>query len=568
MLALLLTLTFASPAPPNASPSPPQEADRILHHGRIHTVDPSNPWAEAMAIKDGELLYVGSNTGAQAFLGAQTEVEHLRGRLVLPGFGDSHLHLLEAHHPATGTVILESGTSLENYIPTIQAQAGNQIGTSWVLGWGFSMFDVLIDQYFFARTPRAILDDAVPHGPAAIMEETSHAVWVNSAALNLLGIDRHTPDPPGGVIMKNSWNGRPNGILIDAAGELAMDLALTRSPALDNLNDDALQFAYPHAARNGLTAVCDARAFWKRGYVEAYRKAAQNGVMTARTVLGLWAYPDEDDPTQIAHLATLFDRDPQSRLHVSQVKIYSDGITSMSTAALLDPYRRLQLAGPLGLNYFPLPRLTEYIQQLEPVGFDFHIHAIGDRGARESLDAIETAQLLNPGLPPRRHRITHLELVAPVDVPRFQQLDVIADLQMSSDFVLPAYEYDLAPILGRHRIDERSLPLLDLHASGAHLTLSSDYDVGSLSPFVGIQNSLTRGPQSLPDVAAAVKAYTLEPAYLMRLEQRTGSLVAGKSADYVIVDRDIFQVPVQTIGQTEVLLTVLEGEETWRSPRY
>ncbi|MGB0953354.1 MAG: amidohydrolase [Planctomycetota bacterium] len=565
MLSLLLALPLTAPS---ALPPLQQVADRILHHGRIHTVDPNTPWAEAMAMKDGVLLYVGDNAGAQAYLGAQTEVEHLHGRLVLPGFGDSHVHLLEAHHPATGTVLLQSGSSLEDYIPIIQAQAPNQIGTDWVLGWGFSMFDVLLDKFFFARTPRAILDDAVPNGPAAIMEETSHAVWVNSEALALLGIDRHTPNPPGGVIMKNSWNGRPNGILLDAAGELAMDLALARTPELDLLNDRALKFAYPHAARNGITAVCDARAFWQRGYVEAYQKAAMNGRMTARTVLGLWAYPDQDDQTQIAHLTTLFERNPLSRLHISQVKIYSDGITTMSTAALLDPYRRLQLADPLGLNYFSESRLTNYIQQLETVGFDFHIHAIGDRGARESLNAIEAAQLLNPGLPPRRHRITHLELIEPTDIPRFQQLGVIADLQMSSDFVLPAYEYDLAPLLGRHRIDERALPLHDLWASDAHLTLSSDYDVGSLSPFVGIQNALNRGPQSLPSVTSAVKAYTLEPAYLMRLDTITGSLEVGKSADYVIVDRDIFQIPSDTIGQTKVLLTVLEGEEVWRSPSY
>lgn len=179
MLALLLPLLFAA--------AQGTDADVILHHGAIYTVDPAQPWVEAMALKDGEILYLGDHAGAQAYRGATTELVHLEGRMVMPGIGDSHVHLLEAHHPATGTVILESGHTLESYIPTIQAQAPNQIGTDWILGWGFSMFDVLIDEFFFARTPRAILDDAVPNGPAAIMEETSHAIWVNSEALALPG---------------------------------------------------------------------------------------------------------------------------------------------------------------------------------------------------------------------------------------------------------------------------------------------------------------------------------------------------------------------------------------------
>jgi len=563
MLSILVLSLAALPAQSSVP-----EADRILHHGAIYTVDPTQPWVEAMAMKDGVILYVGNHAGAMAYQGPSTESVHLRGRMVMPGIGDSHVHLLEAHHPATGTVILESGASLETYIPTIQAQAGDQIGTNWVLGWGFSLFDVLIDEFFFARTPLAILDDAVPNGPAIIMEETSHAMWVNRAALAAAGIDRFTPDPPGGVIMKNFWNGRPNGILLDAAGELVMDLALTRTPELDRLNNKALKYAYPHAARNGITAIADARAFWKRGYIDAYKKAEQRGVMTARTVLGLWAYPDLDDTAQIAQLISMYENNPASRLKISQVKLYSDGITALSTGAMLDPYRRLTLAGPTGLNYFPESRLTRYITELEVAGFDMHIHAIGDRGVRESLNSIEAAQARNPGLPERRHRITHVEYVEPSDVPRFKQLGVIADFQMSSDFVLPDHEFDSAPILGRHRIEERGLPLLDIFNTDAHVVLSSDYDVGSLSPFVGMQNALNRGAQSLPSLDAAIRAYTIEAAYLMRLDDIAGSLEVGKSADYIVLDRNLFSIPSDRIGKTKVLQTTLEGDVVWQSRRF
>ncbi len=566
MLSLFLLLTCAAQGTKPAVPSP--QADRILLNAQIYTVDPQRPWARAMAIGEGKILSIGSERSARAFLGPHTEVVDLHGRMVMPGIGDSHIHLLEAHHPAAGTVMLESGHPLESYVPQIRAAAPHQLGTRWVLGWGFSIFDVLIDEIFLARPPVAILDDAVPHRPAAIMEETSHAVWANALALQAAGIGPNTPDPPGGVIMRSFWTGKPNGILIDTAGEQVMDLALARSPALDRLNRVALRIGYAHAARNGITALADARCYWKRGYVEAYRWAQRNGVMSARTVLGLWAYPDLDDDLQIPRLASMYENRPGSRLRITQIKLYSDGITTMSTAALLAPYHHLRLSGPRGLNYFPRPRLSRYLDALEGVGFDFHIHAIGDRAVHEALDAVELAQHRHPALPPRRHRITHLELVDPADIPRFRRLGVIADFQMSSDFVLPEHEFDLAPFLGRHRIAERSLPLRDLWASGAHVVLSSDYDVGALSPFVGMRNALCRGAQSLPDVAAAIRAYTLEPAYLMRLETVTGSLVAGKSADYIVLDRNPFQIPKQRIGETRVLQTVLEGQEVWRAPGY
>ena len=379
-----------------------------------------------------------------------------------------------------------------------------------------------------------------------------------------LGIDHTTPNPPGGVIMRNLWTGKPNGILIDAAGELAMDKALERSPELDVLNLDALRWGYREAAKNGITFLADARAFWKRGYVEAYKAAELDGTMTARTVIGLWAYPDMDDAAQIAQLASMYEFDPQSRLRINQIKIYCDGITTMTTGAMIDPYLKLHLASPTGLNYFPLPRLANYLEQLERVGFDFHIHAIGDRGVREALDSVELGQLVNPTLPPRRHRITHVEMVAPSDVPRFEQLGVIADFQMSAEWVMPGHDHELNHMLGHHRVAERSRRLRDIYETGAHLVLSSDFDVGSMSPFVGMEHALTRGDQSLPDVAAAVRAYTIEPAYLMRMEDVAGSLEVGKSADFIVLDRNIFNIPKHRIGRTRVLATVLEGETVYR----
>ena len=334
-----------------------------------------------------------------------------------------------------------------------------------------------------------------------------------------------------------------------------MDLALTPNATLDALNDQALADGLAELARHGITSVVDARAHWRRGYVEAYERAAQNHTLTSRVVLSLWAYPYLDDAQQLSTLAAMYSDDPGSLLRASQIKIYSDGELNHRTAALLDPYLCCELAGSTGLNYSDQARLQSYIQTLGAVGFDFHIHAIGDRGVHEALNAIEAAQ--GPGA---RHRLTHVELVQPSDVPRFAELGVIADMQMSFSSVEPAHAYELAFLLGTGRIDERQWRLRALHEAGATVVLSSDYDVGELSPFAGMERALSRGDQSLPSLDTAIRAYTLNAAYLMRQEDRVGSIEVGKRADLVVLDRNPFEIPTAQLSQVQVVQTFLDGE--------
>ena len=534
------------------APSPPGPADRVVRGGRILTVDAEQPEAEALAVLDGALVYVGDAAGVAPWIGPETQVTELDGQMVLPGLHDVHIHLLEAFHTAASTCYTRPGVSLERHVATIRACAPDQVGTDWVLGYGFSIFDAL----FAPRVPATILDDAVPDRPAAILEETSHAAWVNSAALEALGIDRDTPDPVGGVIVREA-DGRASGLLLDAAGELAFDLALAPNEVLDDMNRAALREGVRAANAVGLTSVGDARAYWQRGYVEAWREVAADGDLTLRAVVGLWAYASEDDDTQLATLASLFD-DTDPFLRFSQVKVYDDGLLQNTTAALLEPYESpFTLAGPRGLQYFDRDRLTRYAAELEAVGFDLHIHAIGDRGVRDALDAVEAARAANGDLG-ARHRLTHLEWVHPDDVPRFPLLDVAADMQMSYRWVEEQHLDDAAFFVGEERARERQWPLRDLHDSGAHLTLSSDYDVGDLSPFAGMARALDRGPQSLPDRMAALRAYTTEAAWVLRQEDQVGSLTVGKRADFVVIDRDL--LTTDALADTRVLWTVLDGE--------
>ncbi|WP_036230296.1 amidohydrolase [Marinobacterium jannaschii] len=532
-------------------------ADRVLLDGVIYTADQQDRVVQALAMQGGKLLYVGSNAGAEAYIGAATEVIELDGRMVLPGIHDSHIHALEGGSEVGGNCSLETVESVQDYARQLRDCADRAEGSDWLLAYGHSL-EMLLE---LEESPRAVLDRMLPGQPVAIMEQSSHSAWVNSAALRQAGIDADTPDPQGGVILHDGA-GQPNGILLDAAAEQVFNLALKPNPLAAEINYEGLRYTLEEVAANGITSFCDARVYWQRGWLEVWQRAEAEGLLNARVNLGLWAYPDMDDELQLKTLKRLYQRNPDSLLQVNQVKLYSDGIVHNTTAALLQPYREsLPRVPSRGLNYFTQARMQRYIEALGPVGFDFHIHAIGDRGVRESLDAIETAQRQS-AQQDRRHRLTHVEMVADSDLPRFAGLGVIADMQVAGTFTLPGYSHWQRPYVG-HRA-EKMYRLKDLQDAGATVVLSSDWTVSPMSPFIGVQHALQRGSQSL-SLTQALRAYTINAAYLMGQDALTGSLEAGKAADLVVLDRDLFSTPVSKISQTRVLLTLLAGEETWRA---
>lgn len=538
-------------------------ADRILRGGDIVTMDAAGTRATALAIRDGAIVWVGSDAAIPpAFLGPATELVELDGLQVLPGLHDVHNHILEAFHPAAGTCLIGGYAPLPSHVDELRRCAGDQVGTDWVVGWGFDFWTAATSGG--ARTPAEILDEAIPDRPAAIMETTSHAAWVNHLALEALGYDAVAPDPPGGVVLRDG-GGAPTGLLLDAAGDAAFDLALAESAEMQPLTEEALRLGLAEAARNGLTSVGDGRCYWKRGYVEAWQAVAAAGDLPLRAVVPLWAYPDEDDDAQIAALTAYYSDDPASRLRFSQVKMYADGIVWLTTGALLEDYAGPTFAGPRGLSYFSADRLARYVTELERVGFDLHLHAIGDRGVRDALDAVESARAENGDLG-ARHRLTHVEWIDPSDVPRFAALDVAADFQLAGSWTRPERLHDNDFLVGAARVDERAYRVRDLYDAGARIVLSSDYDVGPMSPFLGMAAAVDRGAQSLPSVEAALRAVTIDAAWVLGQDERVGSLEVGKRADFVLVDRDVFTAA--DLAGTTVLWTVVDGEETWRDPSF
>lgn len=544
--------------------SPP--ADLVFRNGAVYTVDESRPWAEAVAVRNGVIEFVGSGDEVGPFVGPLTKVIDLEGRMMLPGLQDTHTHIQEASSLAW-TCGLERNTPPLELVPRMSKC--RPYGTKWVLGWGYSINSMIRQIERGGKTPAEILDMAIPNRPAVMMEETSHSAWVNSVGLKRAGIGAKTPDPPGGVIVRDRKTGKPNGLLLDSAGDQVFDVALQRTNELADVQADSLPWGLKQLGKYGITSVADARVYWKRADLEVWQRAEEEGWLTARATLGLWAYPDMNDDEQIAELEAMYDPNPDGLVHVSQIKMYDDGITLNGTAAMLGPYRKsfLKRIAPLGIgsangiNYFDEARMARYIAELEGVGFDFDIHVLGDRGVREALNAIQSAIDANGPDVDRRHRLTHLELVDPADVPRFKEMGVIADMQVSGNWTLPkAWSYSEQFVGDRA---DTFIPLRSIYDTGAHVTLSSDWDVSSMDPLVGIQHSLTRDPQSLPSLAAAIRAYTLSPAYTLRQEDSTGSIEVGKFADLVVLDKNLFEIPVNEISDASVVLTLLEGEEVY-----
>lgn len=525
---------------------------KLFINGKIYTVNEKQPWAEAVFVDEkGVIKFVGKTEEAKKLTDKDAEIIDLKSKMMMPGIHDVHAHPLEAMSPFAGTCELDSKeTDVENFIKVLKECKDEQPASNWVLGAGHSVSTLLESE----RLPIEILDEAIPDKPAVIMGETSHSIWVNSKALELAKIDKDTPNPQGGVIVKNTKTGKPNGILFDGAGDLIMDLVWLPTKEIKELNYQGLLEALKELNKNGITSVVEGRTYWKRDFQDAWFRAEKENKLTVRAVLGLWAYPQENDEKQIAKIKSLYRRDENSLVQISQVKVYSDGILINSTAAMREPYKTTlgEIPSKNGLNYFTEKRLAKYIAELEPAGFDFHIHALGDRATTESLNAIEKAQKGKS-----RHRLTHLEVVNEKDFPRFKKLNVTADAQVAGDFTHPSHWKENEYLIGKRATN--LVPIKSLYDAGARITLSSDWDVSTLNPFVGMQNALTRKPQNLPNLETVIKSYTINAAYVMRQEQKTGSIEVGKQADLIVLDQNIFEVPTENINKTKVLMTFLAG---------
>ncbi|WP_102313142.1 amidohydrolase [Vibrio cyclitrophicus] len=531
-----------------------QTADQIFTNADIY----GHRESDSIVTHRGKIIFIGEHSQAKAFQGQNTDVIDLENAFVLPGFIDNHNHVFEAASELGGNCELDSEATLEEQIPYLEACKINAEtdGRGWLMGYGFSLESTLDSDYDY--TPlEEIIDSIFPDRPVVIMEQTSHSMWVNSKALKIARISQQSPAPQGGAYLKDQDNGKLNGILLDNAGDQIMEMAWNSQSELFEQSYQGLMFGLEEAAAHGITTIGDGRMYWKRGWYDVWLEAEQNQDLTARVSLRPWVYPSMAIPSQLEVFEKMYSDDKNRLLLVDQVKMYSDGIFINGTAKTLAPYLDTYLPqSPNGLNYIPPAQMTEWLTALDKIGFSAHIHAIGDGAVRESLDAIESIRKQGSTKP---YTLTHVELINDEDVPRFRQLDVTADFQVGSDYVARHQHQWAEAFLGARRA--KAMMNLDaILKTDANITLSSDWNVHDINPLVGIANSLIMGKTGLTDIYTAIDAYTLNAAKSLGIEDITGSIEVGKSADFAILDRDITTVSARQIAKTQVLMTVLRGD--------
>ena len=541
--------------------APVVAADLVLRHATVWTGDQTHPWADAVAVRDGRLVYVGADGGAVRYVGNGTRVLDLSGRMVLPGFQDSHAHPLSGGLELGECNLYEAGTGAE-IEGIVRAYAAARPDLPWIRGSGWAL------PVFPAANPRKeLLDRAVPDRPAFFYAADGHSAWVNSRALAAAGITRDTPDPRGGRIERDR-NGEPSGTLREAA----MGLVASRLPPYTREQRiGAARRALAEANRFGITSITDADV--DPEYLEAYAELDRRGELTARVTAAL--HTDEQVPVEemAARLRVLRQQyQGGSRLAVNTVKLYADGVIEAHTAALLTPY--LGLGANRGPLVYEPEDLTARVVAFDRDGFQIHVHAIGDRAIRVTLDALVRAREVN-GPRDARPVLAHIQLFDPADLPRFRGLGAIASFQ---PYWAQADEYITVltlPVLGPKR-SRWLYPIASMMATGAVVVGGSDWTVSTLNPLEAIQVALTRrspedgpGPAWIPeeraDLPRMLQAYTIQAAYATRAERETGSLEPGKLADLVVLDRDLFSIPADQISQVKVVLTLLEGREVFRA---
>ncbi|RPJ63509.1 MAG: amidohydrolase, partial [Acidobacteria bacterium] len=513
--------------------------DLVVLNGRVYT-GASGTFAEALAIRGNTILKVGGNRAIKRLVTRGTRTIDAHGGAVIPGFNDTHLHLISGGLGLQQANLLDA-TTVEDVATTIRAFARAHPERPWVLGrgWYYSPFPG-------GLPTRQQLDSIVPDRPAYMRCYDGHTSWANSRALALAGITRETPDPPGGIVVKDPKTGEPTGVLKEAAQEL-MAKVLPQWTRDDRLQ--AVRDAIATAHRLGVTSVQNANGSAEDMalYDELRRKGELRLRIYAAMSIDAPLAPGEAD--RLDAIRGQFEDDPV--LKTGGAKLLMDGVIEAHTAVMLEPYANKPTTG---LPNFTREQLEAIVTEMDKRGWQVWIHAIGDGAIRMSLDAFERAAASNP--PPargRRHRLEHIETIDPADVPRFGRLGAIAVQQPfhgnPSPTQLDVWKANIGPDRASRGWAQRSI--LD---AGGRLAMGSDWPVVSLDPRLQINMAINRTtPEGTPEggwlpeqrlpLAAAIDAYTSGAAYASFDERRKGTLAEGMLADVVILSADVFSQP-------------------------
>jgi predicted amidohydrolase YtcJ len=538
-------------------------SDLVIRDAAVYTLDPRDPWASAVAVHGGRIAWVGADTDLGDHIGPRTEVVDGRGRLLLPGFIDSHNHVRLGSD--TNAVQLAGATSLEEVFARIRAWVAEHPGSDWVEAEGFN-YGVMPE----GREPTARDLEGVTDGrPAFIATYDVHNVWLNAEALARLGISASNPSAPFGTPRLDE-RGDPTGYVGDfAVMGLSREGNAALARALPGYAEERQYARLCHslelATAFGITTIVEPQN--SLDDLPLFERALAEGRLRSRLIAALF-HPPGTTAEQLDAFADATRRWDSDRLRVGPIKLYIDDVVEAHTAAMLEPFA--DRPDETGHLFYEPDGFARLVTELDRRGFQTFTHATGDRGIRTALDAIEAAQTVN-GSRDRRHQLVHVECVAAQDIPRFSSLGVTACMQPRH--CAPEIVEDWRRIVGPERWP-RSWPFRSLHEAGAPVAFSSDWNVAEMDPLVWLYSAQTRANldgadawirEQTIDLAAAIAPSTTGGAWANHLEAERGRITPGAAGDLVLLSRNLFELPPAAALDTRVDLTVVAGEIVHRS---
>ena len=549
-----------------------ETADTIFTNGKIYTVGASRSWAQALGIKDGVILAVGSNEDVAAHKGDDTTIIDLEGRMAMPGIVDVHTHYELGGLAGVQCFLPDTfaNPTLDQIVDAIKECDKRFPGDGWLYGNRFHA-NALPPEDYNAKW----LDTVIDHRPVLLVDEPGHGYLTNSKGLEILrtekGVTEDTKAPDGGIIGKNE-DGTLSGVFRSTARNLLIE---EPTPSIEK-KVDAYVWAINELYRYGTTAIMNPYSFphtmdnWWHGDLRAWKEAWKRMSVPPRMDLCLYFGDGSYEPPAVSKVLEVWEEADMPKAIRLCAKIYGDGVLEGGTAALIENYANRDHNGKLGHEPEELQKLVE---EIDAAGIPIKTHAIGSRTVREVLNAYEKV-IEKRGGNPLRHHVAHITSAHPDDWPRFRQLDVPAEYIGSVAAMIPYVAQGYFPALGEERFHLMMEPVGGIIREGGIVAATSDWGAAHLDSFRSIQTSITRkdpnnpdapvaGPMHRIDLPTAIAAHTINGAYVMRRENEIGSLEVGKQADLIVLDQNLFEIPVDKIRDTKVLLTVIGGRKAW-----
>ena len=541
------------------------QVDVLIRNARVYTVNDSQPWAEAVAIRGDRIVWLGSDAEADQWYGGRTRVIDAEGRLLLPGFIDSHNHIRFGNDP--NSLNLQGAANLREIRDLISEYADANPELAWIGGGGWAYTALPGD-----GLPRAEYLTGLTDGrPAYFISYDAHTAWLNREAMQAIGLTRDSELAKHDVVVVDATTGEPTGVVHGVVSLGSANAVLNRLweqfPEEDGLYE-SLEASLAQALGYGITTIVAPQT--SVDGLSTFVQARDSGILKSRLEIALF-HPigtTEADLVEFAKAREQFDDD---QMRVSAIKLYIDDVIEAHTAAMLEPYS--DMPEEIGETFYSVVDFNALVARLDAAGNQLFVHAIGDRGIQVALDAFEHAQHVN-GKRDSRHQLVHVEVVSPEDIPRFHELGVVACMQPRH--AMPGGIGQWVRAVGPERV-QRALPWRSLHDTGAVLAFSSDWDVTEMDPMIGIYTAVTRKsldgnppggwiPEQTVSLETAIRAYTLDGAYANFADQNRGSIAVGKYADLILLSADLFEIPHREILNTKVVLTMVGGSVVYRAP--